>query len=874
MSRAAFDAATDPAADGADALDCAKALAPHHPVTASTAAHQRADGRSEVERGRNPTGKNDGCRIVELGCVNEAAISVTIPLLNSVPALPALVSSSPANRPHFSHETNMPSLSMLRALTIPFCALTLAASAVTSASIDDQETAAHYGFEGLDVLKIDRGAGPIAASDMNGDGLMDLIAVNNAKSRIELHEQKKGASPDDPIESTIGINEAPPLWRFHRVEVPVSHQVTAVIPYDFDSDGLMDLVYAGQPGTIVFLRQTKLGSFEVARRIPVKGLSQARDGFLIADLLDDAKPELAALVNGKPTIWPLEGSKLGEATELASGDPLVALLVGDFDGEGSTDLAAVAPDNAAPVRLWLGSEENGKHQLGSQRRFELPPLREATALQLPGAKKSLLALIERPSKRIVIEEVVTGSNADGEAALEVFGAGESGKKRSYATADLDGDGLLDVLATDPTSSAVLVFRQVKERGLQPSRAQPSFAELTGIDAGPTGGPLGTEVFVLSEKEGVVGRSHWENGTLTFPTAMALSAGSTPLVIALVHLETGPRLAVVTKDGKNYQLELLSVDGSGTTAPEVVKLGALVKAPETVMACDADQDGKVDLLLYTQDKPMTMLRATDAGFTALESKDMAQFGLVQAANGSNTALFDVQGDGKAELVVADRNFIRALRFDSAATPPGWQVVTQVNAARSDAKLVSIAAQGNQLIAGDKENAQLVFFEKQGEKWQQAEALTVSGFKFGPIRTGAFSGNAVPDVLLIGDDGFAIARVGGNRVTLEERGSRRGDRPNQLDHELAAGDVNGDGFLDLVSLDAGEQALSILSFSENGVLVPGTSFKVFETRLFQGGEPREFEPSACLIADFTGDGRDDVALLAHDRVLLYPQASPKQ
>jgi len=53
------------------------------------------------------------------------------------------------------------------------------------------------------------------------------------------------------------------------------------------------------------------------------------------------------------------------------------------------------------------------------------------------------------------------------------------------------------------------------------------------------------------------------------------------------------------------------------------------------------------------------------------------------------------------------------------------------------------------------------------------------------------------------------------------------------------------------------------------VPITRFKVFESRLFQGGEPREFEPSIALIADLTGDGADDVVLLCHDRVLLYPQ-----
>ena len=64
-----------------------------------------------------------------------------------------------------------------------------------SAHADDQETAAHYGFDGLDVVKIDRGAGPITSADMNADGLIDLIAVNNAKSRIELHEQKRNDLP-------------------------------------------------------------------------------------------------------------------------------------------------------------------------------------------------------------------------------------------------------------------------------------------------------------------------------------------------------------------------------------------------------------------------------------------------------------------------------------------------------------------------------------------------------------------------------------------------------------------------------------------------------------------------------------------------------
>ena len=207
-------------------------------------------------------------------------------------------------------------------------------------------------------------------------------------------------------------------------------------------------------------------------------------------------------------------------------------------------------------------------------------------------------------------------------------------------------------------------------------------------------------------------------------------------------------------------------------------------------------------------------------------------------------------------------------------PGWQVVTQINARDASSKLVSLAVLDGRLVAADGENDRLVMMapidgaDGDAGRWLEAESLTVRGFSFRAIHAGAFAGGDEENILAVGDDGFAIIHLTGKRATLRELGSWRTTEERRVQHELAAGDVNGDGFTDLVSLDAGEQMCEIFTFTESGRMLYATGFQTFESRLFSG-DTRTFEPRQTIIADLTGDGANDILLLVHDRVLLYPQ-----
>jgi hypothetical protein len=758
---------------------------------------------------------------------------------------------------------------------LPGC-LAIAAALAVCAAGSAQSLAEHYGFEPLEVIKIEKGAGPVTVADMDSDGRTDIIAVNNRNSRIDVLLQKAGASPNDPPPPLKSVNEIPQHWRFRRVEVPVSEEVGATIPFDFDGDGLMDLVYAGAPGRIVFMRQSAPGVFEVARKHTVRNLNPTRDALAIANVTGDAKPELIGIVSGRIQIWPLDGTDIGSPTELSSGTGnIVALLVDDFDGDGTNDIVGVLPDDAAPVRAWFGTDVAGAASLGPQMRFEMPPLREATSVRIKGQNASMLGVIERPSRRTVlykVQEKPATSDADREAGLQTWSfADPSNRKRRVACADINGDGLPDLVATNTESNAISTFLQVPGRGFVTYVNSPAYSDLEYIAARDVDGDGRAEVFVSSEKEGVVGRADPDaQGSLGFPVTLPLPGGSVPVALGVVPFDGRSWTAVVTKDGRNYALELQAASGDAMRL--AVPLGSLSRAPDTVLAVDADRDGLTDLLLFTPEKPMMMLRRTGdkegvPTFALLESKDMAQFGLAQAANAQNTAVADINGDGNGELLVADRNFIRALRYDPSA---GWQVVGQINAPRGDAKLVSIALMGDRIVAADRENGKMLLFARgPGGQWSQQDAIDTKGFKFNSIEAGKFAGGTDDAILLIGDDGFGVIRFGGTRRSLHQLDSWRPEGNERVPHEIGVGDVNGDGLTDILTLDAGKQMLDILAVSEGMKLMPAQSFRIFESRLFSSGEPREFEPSQVLVADVTGDGADDVILMCHDRVLLYPQ-----
>ncbi|MDP7070003.1 MAG: VCBS repeat-containing protein [Phycisphaerales bacterium] len=757
---------------------------------------------------------------------------------------------------------------------MPLPSIALALIATLPGSGDAPELADYFGFSGLEVIPIGEGPGPMITTDIDGDGLVDIVVANNHRSRIEILRQRPNASPNDPVEMPRDINEFPDHWQFERILVPVADAIAAMATCDLNGDGLDDLVAAGPPGRVVFLKQTQPGSFRFEARRDVPKLAATASAFTITDYSGDGHPQLVSVVAGEPAMWPLHGFTLGTMKRYPAGVSILAIVLADYDGDGMMDLAGISPDDPAPIRIWFGRRGESGVEPGPQTIFEMPPIYEFEAVGRPGTPASDIAVIERNARRIVmyrLNEERVESGGDRDAAFTVYGFPDPGqRKRAWTVIDADADGRSDVIAADTRSNALSVYRQADTGGLMAAETSPSLSDISAIASVPATGDRSAELLVMSAEEGIVGRTPLAAGTLEFPKPLPVSAGHQPVAMNVVHLDEGPHAAIVSNKKRDYMLDLVDLDSESLTS---IDIGSLSRKPDHIESIDVDQDGKRDILVLTRDRPMMLLLAdpeADGGFTVLEKEDMGQYGLVDAAGDDNTAALDVNADGTEELLIANGNFVRAVRFERADDGGEWRVVRQFNADDPDSNLISVTPLDGMLVAADKDNDRILVFaaDKDGEDWHQSETLRIRGFTPGPLAAGQFSGN-VPGVLTVGEDGFAVIPLGGTRRALKETASWRSSLDDHVPHELAVGDVNSDGYGDMVALDAGEQMMELFTFDKSGTMLHATGFQIYESRLFHGGDKREFQPRQIAIADVTGDGAHDVVMLVHDRVIVYPQ-----
>ncbi|MEW6198881.1 MAG: VCBS repeat-containing protein [Planctomycetota bacterium] len=735
------------------------------------------------------------------------------------------------------------------------------------------ELAQHFGFGPFQIYKFEPGIGPLHLADLDADGRTDILVWNGRRSRIELLYQPAPEADVTPAAGELDRNEIPNRGNLRLVTLPLTHKLAALDVADLTGDGRPDIVFFGEPKELVVMPGLPTGGFGAADAIRAPEGTPARGALCTGDFNGDGRAdvalrgdELLLVFHQKP-----EGG-LAKPVRLVHGIKSPGLMLsGDFEGDGRLDLIIGADDERYGACVWLQSADG---TLGALRPARVPRLRSMTVAPPPaGLKGDDLYAVELATGRLKHYRWQIpdrpGLSADWSQQWHSYPVKSTSKRRPLALGDVDGDGRIDCVSADPDAAQLVLF-QGGPAGLGVGRAFPGPVKTTdvGFVAQDAGGQ--PAILVASAEEKMIGHSRYQDGRLTFPEP--LKTRGTPHVLAVGALAPdGPadRLAYVTRTEEGFALVVTELARPTGDEP-VLAIDKLDDDPAGLRFVDVDQDGRNDLLLFVRfASPRVFLQAADGTFTPLKGPDTRER-LLKEARPEGCAVADVTGSGRPELILAQDNLARALVVEQGR----WTVVDQYNAEQHDARVRGVAALPRadgrpMLVMYEQKAGDLLVFEPRADQtYAISQTMPVGSFDLTAMEALPLGDTGRRGVLLADASRLAVAAGGDPAPTLVEQHAYESDVKEAWLSDAVVGDVNHDGVRDVVAVDWGKAALEVLTTPPDGGFVKALSFQVFQGKRFTGAPDSRAEPREVLIGDLTGDRIDDIVLIVHDRVIVYP------
>ncbi len=366
----------------------------------------------------------------------------------------------------------------------------------------------------------------IAASDLNGDGPLDLVVADYAANEISVLQGKGDGTFQNPVSYPVGTNPhgialgdfngdgAPDVavanWGDATVSVllnkgdgtlkpavtySVGSHPSEIAVGDFNRDGTLDLAVADyDDGTVDVLLGRGDGTFQPATSYPTGANAEA---IVAGDFNGDGKLDLAVANWGASTVSVLLGNGNGTfqtKEDYAVGSNPHSIVAGDFNGDGTLDLA-VANWTADTISVLMG---RGNGSFASAATYAAGPVPAQLAVaDLNGDGIPDLAVADHGvgGDGSVTIGVLLGKGDGTFMARQAFAA--PADPHSLVAGDLDGDGVADlaVACNAGAGTTVALFRNAASAPFVASYSGLSdgvwYFHVRAVDTAGGGGPTAT-----------------------------------------------------------------------------------------------------------------------------------------------------------------------------------------------------------------------------------------------------------------------------------------------------------------------------------------------------------------------------------------------
>jgi hypothetical protein len=548
---------------------------------------------------------------------------------------------------------------------------------------------------------------------------------------------------------------------------------------------------------------------------------------------------------------PLAGNPFAIATADLNGDGIPDVIVADGAGSPATASTRATPGT---VGVLIG---NGNGSFQAEQSFSsggYSPF-AVTTTDVNGDGRPDIIVVNRYASLTGPDHSygtvgVLINNGDGTFTTHAYNVG--GFPFAVATADLNGDGMPDIIVADHNDNAVTTL--VNYGGLflvEPKitasdhTTNPFLSSMTVADINGDGRP---DIITSDYHYGTVSvllNTTPAGGFATPPTFAApetFAAGPSPAAITAADLngDGKPDIAVANYTAGTVSVLLNQTTAGASTAsfaaPQAFAAG---NGPYAIVAADLNGDGKPDLAVtdFSTGTVSVLLNTSTAGTLSFAAPATFAAGRTPAG----LAVADVNGDGQPDLIVADYlagnvSVLLGNGDGSFLSQQGEQLVSVMPA--------SFAGRPG-LIAADAGGTITEYLQNSGGSFSSLPSFAVTG-GLDSVQTADLNGDGIPDLVVADASGTVSVLLGnGDGSFSTEQTFNYG--PGAL---VALGDLAGDGIEDIVIVDPSTGLAHVLLGTGEGTFTPVAS----TVNLGPGA-------SSVTLADVNGDGKPDLIVANH-------------
>lgn len=680
----------------------------------------------------------------------------------------------------------------------------------------------------------------VAATDLNGDGVADLVLSDNSRIRILLGRGRNDYSEGQSIDISSGMPVPVEVGDFNgdgktdllviapyfspaasvylnrgdgTFGAPVTTSVTIMFPFnslaastgDLNGDGRTDVLVIGSTffgGTTIL---AALAQSDGRLSMPiVMTVTQQLGTTQIRDINGDGKADLVAASTNTSEVFWLAGSNDGKfAAPVASAvDAIVSRFVlADYNGDGKVDLAGLGSGGKLSVRTGRG---DGTFAGTTMLSVDAAAVALATG-EVTGDGKVDLVVGSAPTFS------GTGAVIPGSAALLAGnGDGTFAASRAVRLAPLQGasdlrildadkDGKQDVLVASPYEGALSVLY---------GRGGGSFVEDTQLPAQATAlahadlnGDSKVDVVAVSVSTNklyvLLG-----NGDGTTGAARAYDTDRGPSAVTIADVNGDGKADLLVSNYDAATVSLLPGNGDGTFQPQ--RTFSVGSGANALLAIDMNGDLKLDVVTanYEANSVSVLLNNGAANFNPAKN-------YTTGAGPAALAGGDFNGDGRIDIVTAnaDANTVSYLQ-GSAAAAGALNTAKSLTTGKGTSAIVVYDINGDgklDVVSGNADSGDLSLLAGKGDGTFNAASVLAQVGTVAELLLKDLSGDGRPDLIVSGGSpgrvsvlyGFAGGVFSASALSLPVAGA------------LAVPDLNGDGKADILTGQPGGAVLLYLN-----------------------------------------------------------------